>query len=30
MSTFLEYIKVSKQENAEILSKHPFFTNAKN
>ncbi len=28
-STFLKYIKVSAQENAEILSRHPFFMEAK-
>ncbi len=25
-STFLRYIKVSAEENAEMLAKHPFFT----
>ena len=29
-STFLKYIKVSAQENAEMLSQHPFFTQNKN
>lgn len=27
-STFLKYIKVSAQENAEMLSNHPFFKEA--
>ena len=27
-STFLKYIKVSAQENADMLSRHPFFANS--